>query len=479
VWLSSTVDGSGQKWPGSVRGSTLEPPFDSMSQIWAGVAFVAISGAVCVSGFVWGAGVTAMLVLALVAVIILWAASSGLRPTDGSGLGPLIAASVGIRILGAVVFNATGFNLAVAPDSYGYIYRGEFIAQSWDKPYINLYEVSGYNPRSFYQHLNALAIYVSDVKTAEVSLSIMNGFVVTLACYLMSRIAAELYDERSARMTFILCAFCPSIVLWTSINLRDAWSFLLMAGAILSALRMRQHPTAKNVIWLCLSLAAMPFVRGYLVPLIGIGMIASYSIVRLRQLPAAIASLALLVVVLSILAGRFEVATEVDVGTQLSAMQDYRRGLAYGGSAVNTSIDISTPKGALLYLPYGLAVFLFAPFPWSLRSWRQLMSYPEVLAWYFVFFYSVKVILADIRARRAEIALPLFVLGTMCIAYALVEGNEGTAYRHRAHALLLFFVFAGRGLSKRFPGVPKALHFSSRIRGGKRLPDPSPLRSTT
>jgi hypothetical protein len=43
--------------------------------------------------------------------------------------------------------------------------------------------------------------------------------------------------------------------------------------------------------------------------------------------------------------------------------------------------------------------------------------------------------------------VPASVLLVVVSSYALVEGNFGTAYRHRAQIMPLFFVFAGVGLS--------------------------------
>jgi hypothetical protein len=57
------------------------------------------------------------------------------------------------------------------------------------------------------------------------------------------------------------------------------------------------------------------------------------------------------------------------------------------------------------------------------------------------------------------------------LAYALVESNLGTAYRHRAQVLMIYLIFAGLGLAHRrsvaaegdtpvpeaTPGTPRAL----------------------
>jgi hypothetical protein len=50
--------------------------------------------------------------------------------------------------------------------------------------------------------------------------------------------------------------------------------------------------------------------------------------------------------------------------------------------------------------------------------------------------------ITDVRSRLPDVAVQLFVVVSLTCAYGLVEGNEGTAFRHRAHALLVFIIFA-------------------------------------
>ena len=49
--------------------------------------------------------------------------------------------------------------------------------------------------------------------------------------------------------------------------------------------------------------------------------------------------------------------------------------------------------------------------------------------------------------QLTNVLVVLAVLVIVVSSYALVEGNFGTAYRHRAQIMPLFFVFTGAGLS--------------------------------
>lgn len=355
----------------------------------------------------------------------------------------LVAAALAVRIVGAFVFNLTGFNVAVAPDSVGYTVYGELLALLQDQPHLELRGLrAGLNPNSFHQQLNSFGFRIFGHQVG-LALSLVNAVLGTVAAWTFAQLAATVYSPRAARPAFILCGFWPSIVLWTSINLRDAASFLLLGGALLAAQRLRSSVSLRDGLILVSCLLAYPFVRGYMLVLLSVGIVASYLVVRLRQLPVAIILVSGVLMALTTLKGPYAVLQDLSVESQLEQLHRMRSGLAYGASAFDsTGVDLSTPAGALAYLPRGLANFLLAPFPWKLQSWRQVMALPETLVWYGVLAAAVRQAWYDARRQLKQTALVLFVTLSITVAYALVEGNEGTAYRHRAHVLLLAFVLA-------------------------------------
>ncbi len=71
----------------------------------------------------------------------------------------------------------------------------------------------------------------------------------------------------------------------------------------------------------------------------------------------------------------------------------------------------------------------------------------KTLLWYPLFLLSIVGLRISIRNRLTTALVPVSVLLVVVASYALVEGNFGTAYRHRAQIMPLFFVFSGVGLS--------------------------------
>jgi hypothetical protein len=121
----------------------------------------------------------------------------------------------------------------------------------------------------------------------------------------------------------------------------------------------------------------------------------------------------------------------------------------WGRSAYGTEYDVTTPAGALRALPVGLVYLLFAPFPWAITSVRQLLVLPETLAWYALMPAFARGLAYSIRVRLRDV-LPILVFAvTLTLAYALMQGNIGTAYRQRTQVTMFYFVFMAVGVVQR------------------------------
>ena len=132
----------------------------------------------------------------------------------------------------------------------------------------------------------------------------------------------------------------------------------------------------------------------------------------------------------------------------LETAQILRSGLqADATSAFGLGAQTETVGGAIRYLPLGISYLLFSPFQWAIDSPLQLTAMPETLLWYPLFLLAIKGLRISLRGRLTNALIVVAVLVIVVTSYALVEGNFGTAYRHRAQIMPLFFVFSGVGVS--------------------------------
>ena len=143
---------------------------------------------------------------------------------------------------------------------------------------------------------------------------------------------------------------------------------------------------------------------------------------------------------------------------ELQRLRSWSSSEAAANSGFENDVDISTPEGALRFLPIGLAYFFFAPFPWQLGSLKQSLAIPETLYFYTLVPGIVVGILYLLRRRLADSIGVLLVTMTVTFGYAIGQGNVGTLYRHKAQVIGFYYAFAAIGMDqrRRKAGVPAA-----------------------
>lgn len=99
----------------------------------------------------------------------------------------------------------------------------------------------------------------------------------------------------------------------------------------------------------------------------------------------------------------------------------------------------------LSYLPRGAAYALFAPFPWDIERTVDALVIPDTLGWYVILVSAISTLIVRRSEWRRYAPLAAFALGMLGV-FALVEGNIGTLYRHRAVTVVpIFAALAGPG----------------------------------
>jgi hypothetical protein len=112
-----------------------------------------------------------------------------------------------------------------------------------------------------------------------------------------------------------------------------------------------------------------------------------------------------------------------------------RQLLPFADTGRPVTITSTDPGDAILrtlvYLPRGLTYALIAPFPWTIGRPADLLPVPEMLFWYVLVGSALFSIWKGRSQWRSLLPAVAFCGGTL-LALALIEGNVGTLYRHRA-----------------------------------------------
>jgi 4-amino-4-deoxy-L-arabinose transferase-like glycosyltransferase len=393
------------------------------------------------------------LVLAVFISMLLVARIRGVAaPAERRFLVRLYVGTVFLRHALAVALNVfaanSGFAATFWGDSSQYDTAGSQLALKWaGEPVVDprlASAISGYG----WVYFVATVYFV--VGRNQLMVQLLNGVIGSVTALVIYAIAKDLFDERVARWSGLFMAFFPQMVFWSAGMYKDPAVLFLIAVSMYAVLGLRRRFTAPLLLLLLtaiLLLMALRFYIGYFVIAAAAG---TFLFSQRRGLFGNLLVYGLLVAALGA-AMRF-VVREESIAQQASYMTLERLQITredqarWGQSGFGHEYDVSTPSGALQALPVGMTYLLFAPFPWAVTSVRQILTLPETLVWYALMPAFVRGLRHAVRHRFREVLPVLAFTTSLTCAYALMQGNVGTAYRQRTQVTMFFFVFMGVGL---------------------------------
>jgi len=358
--------------------------------------------------------------------------------------------ALALRVLLAFLLHYFSQYGMFAEDDYYYNRVAWRIAQSWKGNYIGnvLADIDpvalGTVKEVAYGYFLGAIFYVfGNVPLAAKMTSCVIG---SLTVVYLSLFTWEIFGEKPARTMAYLTACFPSMILWSSLALKDPIATFCIVFAVHKACHLLSRFSSMDLIKMGIALGILGLMRGYMFILVGGCVALSFA---LRKREHLVRNYAIGIIFLGIL---FFVYQYSGFGrayveqASFEQMDYYRKSLATGGSAIHVDADISSPGKALMYLPIGVTYFLFAPFPWAIRGLRQLVTLPEVLVWYVMFYFFILGMREGLKVHFQKIAPILSVMVLITLTYSLIEGNLGTAYRHRAQIMGFYLMFTAFGI---------------------------------
>ncbi len=409
----------------------------------AGGALAAVVGLALLMELPSQDAVAALVVTLLGAVALAVAFGALVIPQDRAFMARVVVAGFLVRVGLALIAHASlpvGF---FAPDQFTYQDVG------WRT--LQYLQGTGVAPRQIQGTLEVGYFYwnaflYSLFGYAPLAPKLVNCCLGVMAGLFAYRIAGELGGQRPALNTAVLVVLFPSLILWSTQNLRDTPVVLLLTMILWLAMRIRRKPAAFHIPLALASLGLLALLRDYMAVMVMVAFLGSF-VISPRQRMVANVFLGLVLFAGALLAYReLDLGAETVESASFEFLQLQRENLTYGGSAFERPVDVSSPMRSLQYLPVGLAFFLLAPFPWQVGSLLTIMTLPEMLIWYALFPLVVLGGVHLLRRKFTEVfPLVTFVILTASI-YALVEGNAGTAYRHRAQLMVFLLILGSVGL---------------------------------
>jgi len=367
-----------------------------------------------------------------------------------------------VRVLvGFLAYALTVYaDLPIVEDARFYEEIGYEVAQNWLSGRAVDFDTLPEGVQTARLLVTAIAVFyyvVGGVRALPVLLVAFSAVTALVPVYVY-RLARELQaSEAVARRAGWLVALSPAFVFWSGSLYKEGLTLLLLSVGAYHTLRLQSRWQASSFTTIVLCILALWGVRFYLAILLTLAVALSLLWGRVpragqsRGVPvfvrqAAVMSVFVAVIVSVGITVRTEhVLLESDEGVLVNL--DVRR----AGSAREArsgylqEASVATPEEAMQYFPVGLFYFLTVPFPWQFGAVRQNLIIPENAFWLGLYPLMVVGINRALKSNRPGTVFLLLMTGGMCVVYALLAANVGTAYRMRSQVWLLWAPFAAWG----------------------------------
>lgn len=373
--------------------------------------------------------------------------------TERQAVDELVRRATVLRMLVALAVFMAGVGPALAPDQVTYHQGAADLAAYWggdSAAYPDwVFRIQSY--ASGYFVVIGLIYYVlgAHILLPMLLNSWVGGYSVRLSYHIARYVVGEHGGAmRAARLT----AYLPSMVLWSSLNLRDIWVVFIILVAVRAALDLQAGFRVGTASLLAASVVSLVYFRYYLVLPVGGSIVVAF----LTQRTSSVfrnAGLGMLAAAALIYAQQSR-GVESDLST-FERLQKGRQDTSFEGTSLGSEADVSSLGRAIAFLPVGLSYFLLSPFPWQLRSVLQAVTLPEMLFIYTLVPSMVRGLLRLARERFRAVLVVLLITGGICFGYALGQANVGTAYRQRAQVIPFLMMFAAVGALPREPRLTR------------------------
>jgi 4-amino-4-deoxy-L-arabinose transferase-like glycosyltransferase len=287
------------------------------------------------------------------------------------------------------------------------------------------------------------------------SISVVLG---TVSIYLTFILSLILWDKRSAIKAVWVVAFFPTLILYSSIILRETYVVFFLLLGLIGIAKFIQNNSLFSLlqIFLCFFILIFfhgPVSIGALVFMIYYFFISSINqLIKLLNLKLNIKSFSYILLISVPLflffnnsievpyAGSFE--TFLSFEKQITRINNYMTGTAaYPNWLIIDNLSDFFTKGVIKII-----YFIYSPFIWDISQPNHLIGLFDGFIYFLLTYYLIK-------NRHAIWSNPitrifLIILITYLIIYGIGVGNFGTAIRHRSKFIILFIVLAAPKLKK-------------------------------
>lgn len=325
-----------------------------------------------------------------------------------------------------------------APDAMSYDRSGYTIARIWTENYAHAPTITA-GKEGYPTVLAVLYATFGHIPALGVCLNIgLSTILVPVVALTAKR--AELPD----RTTAWLAATFPAFLLWGSLGLREASSWLLLAIVVLGLVSLshvsEHHSPNELRDWsmIIAGVLGLLWIRGTLAVLVGGAVMLTAIPVSRRKLFPLFGGIAAIILAGPALMSQF---SRVAGGYGVEEVNTVRSSLSRNATTAYDVQEYSSALGMVTSLPELLLRALFGPFPWEWPGVGPLFTI-DALLWG----GAMVLVIIGCRGRRWLRLLP-FLLPALAImvSLALTSGNYGTMQRLRIQAIIMVLPLVAAG----------------------------------
>jgi 4-amino-4-deoxy-L-arabinose transferase-like glycosyltransferase len=417
-----------------------------------------------------------LFIAAMFGPLLIWWTTRTLPPSQARFIQVTMAVALLLRVSASAMFDMFPTTRIFHEDAEGYEILSIEIANAWrgeGPPVPPIYLTRNSHNYGFYY---VLAAWVYLFGRYRLNATIFNSLIGTLNVLVVYRIGLLLFHDAVARRAARMVAFFPSMVLFSSLALKDPLVSLLICLTLYYCIRLRDRFSFGALAGTVLTMVAIYPIRFYLVYVVAACVVGTMFLNRRGKLLTGVTKQLVLAGCLLVAVAAFGLSggASSDMGYfDLTTINRFRHNMAitaHSGFAAET--EVKTPGQAILFLPIGITELLWGPFPWQMTSLRPLVMAPEMVMLWALIPALFRGILFAVRVAFREYS-PLIVFSVaMCIVYALMAGNVGAAVRQRAQIFNVMFLFIALG---RMLKIARRNRVDTRllVRGAPEMPRPA------
>lgn len=267
------------------------------------------------------------------------------------------------------------------------------------------------------------------------------------------------FNRSVAKVACALAVFYPSLVLWSTTNLKDIPVGFLSVVLLWQAIKFLKNKKVKYLSGILICLFLQYFLTLHQLWMLSIVSLVLISLIYfLRKLKRKYLILILLVTLFIL----FPTQQKEIIGSKFRG-GIYKLLVLHTGF-VNTegvnykildehyyqdpwSLENIDPPIFLEALLKGLFHFFFEPLPIRISNYFFLATFPQMLLWYLLIPFGLIGIFIGFKTDYVSTIVILTYLAMFTVALSLFSGNVGTLLRHRDMVTPFYFIFMALGLN--------------------------------